>query len=268
MQRRPVTSRTVSRPRTPNAPAAVSTVIAGFPGGTDTPIAFVDPADNLPHRFVATQEGVIFVWSGVTQTLLATPFLDLSSERAQQGGSSAANERGLLGDGGRARLRAPSEAGSTSTTRAGTASEDGDIVVERYTALRREPRYRRHHCRGGPPPSSTTRRSNHNGGQARLRSGRLPVHLDRRRRTAAATTAQGASGGRPEARAHLARQDPAHRRPGCRSERHGRPSECGLARGLLRDPFRQPLRRARRLPCNEVWALGLRNPFRFSFRSG
>ena len=63
---------------TPNAPAAVSTLVSGFPGVSDTPIAFVDPADNLRHRFVATQEGVIFVWSGDTQALLPVPFLDIA----------------------------------------------------------------------------------------------------------------------------------------------------------------------------------------------
>ncbi len=118
----------------PAIPASFSTLIpaAAFTNAEfDVPIAFVSPDDGLPHRFVVTQEGGILVWEWDAETgtgsLLATPFLDIRSKVAFGG------ERGLL-----AMAVAPDYAASGTfyvyyTTEQNTATlNPGDIVVERY----------------------------------------------------------------------------------------------------------------------------------------
>ena len=76
----------------PDLPVEISTLIPAseFPPEGDTPIAFVDPNDGRGRRLIATQEGVILVWDGATQTILPEFFLDL------RGPVLAGGERGLL----------------------------------------------------------------------------------------------------------------------------------------------------------------------------
>ena len=187
---------------TPNAPAAVSTLVSGFPGVNDTPIAFVDPADNLRHRFVATQEGVIFVWSGETQALLPVPFLDLTStglNKVLYGG-----ERGLL-----AMAVEPDYRTTGRFYVYYTRVSDGDIVVERYQRSTGNPDV------ADPASGTVIFRIDHPAANRQrrptgVRSGRLSVHLDGRWRTAVRQR-RGSLGRRPEP-GHAAGKDPAHRR--------------------------------------------------------
>lgn len=235
---------------TPTAPAAVSTVIAGFPSGTDTPIAFVDPADNLPHRFVATQEGVIFVWSGVTQTLRATPFLDLSPSGLNK--VAFGSERGLL-----AMAMEPDYRTSGRFYVYYTRLSDGDIVVERYQRS------------GNPDIADDTSgavllridhpASNHNGGQLAFGpDGYLYISIGDggpQCDNGAGAAGDGQSPGTllgKILRIDVRGVDPT---PVA--------SECGLDASYTVPSDNPYVGQA--TPCNEVWALGMRNPFRFTF---
>ena len=121
----------------PAAPVALSTLIgpSDFPPlpmpTSNSPTAFVDPNDGRGRRLISTQQGVIWVWDGATDTILQTPFLDL---RDEVGGpvSNNASERGLLA------LAVDPEYAETGElyvfyTAAGSGEiEGGDIVVARY----------------------------------------------------------------------------------------------------------------------------------------
>ncbi len=236
---------------TPNAPAAVSTLIAGFPGGTDTPIVFVDPADNLPHRFVATQEGVIYVWSGVTQALLATPFLDLSPSGLNK--VAFGGERGLL-----AMAVEPDYLTSGRFYVYYTRVSDGDIVVERYQRS------------GNPEIADDTSGAvifridhpadNHNGGQVAFGpDGYLYISIGDggpQCDNGAGASGDGQSPGTllgKILRIDVRGVDPT---PVA--------AECGLSASNYTVPSDNPYV-GQATPCNEVWALGMRNPFRFTF---
>ena len=136
----------------PSIPGTVSTYIpdTAFPVGADVPIAYVDPADGLRHRFVATQQGAILVWNTQTHTFNATPFLDLRNDGAGSGLDKVnyGGERGLLS------MAFDPEYATTGrfwvyyTSRPQTTPTiaNGDIVVEGY---QRSP--------GNPDLASTTR---------------------------------------------------------------------------------------------------------------
>ncbi len=171
----------------PSIPGAVSTYIAdtAFPPEADVPIAFVDPADGLHHRFVATQEGAILVWNTQTQTFNATPFLDLRNDGGGPGLDKVNydfGERGLL-----SMAFDPDYATTgrfwvyyTSRPQPTPTIANGDIVVEGYLRSGGNPEIAStdahaalpHHARGDQSQRWAPR----------LRSRRLPLHLHRRRR--------------------------------------------------------------------------------------
>ena len=88
---------------------------------------------------------------------------------------------------------------------------------------------------------------NHNGGDLAFGPGRDALHRPRRRRR---RRRPGASRPRPD---RTARQDAAHR-----------PVDP-VGRSRLHDPGRQPVRRHARRARGEIWSVGLRNPWRYSF---
>jgi glucose/arabinose dehydrogenase len=61
--------------------------------GLSAPTAFVDPPDKLGHRFIAQRRGDIRVWDGSSTSALATPLLDL---RDLAKVNAASGEQGLL----------------------------------------------------------------------------------------------------------------------------------------------------------------------------
>ncbi len=229
----------------------VTTLLDGSDFGTDpadTPIAFVDPADGLNHRFVATQEGKIWVWNSSTGNLLATPFLDLTAKVLDGG------ERGLLALAVDPQYATTGELYVYYTRDGASAADDGDIVVERYARLSAEI---------GDPSSAQTilvvnhPESNHNGGWLAFGpDGMLYISLGD-----GGNGCDQATGG-PHGqnvssllgkllRLDVRNADPASTAPECNS-------------GDYEVPFGNPFAGGTG-GCGEIWALGLRNPFRFSF---
>ncbi|HPF41757.1 MAG TPA: PQQ-dependent sugar dehydrogenase [Phycisphaerae bacterium] len=64
-------------------------VVSGL--GADKPVFVCAPPGDTGRLFIVTQEGVIYIFNLVTETLNGTPFLDISAQTTTDG------ERGLLG---------------------------------------------------------------------------------------------------------------------------------------------------------------------------
>ncbi len=249
----------------PTIPGAVSTYIAdtSFPAGADTPIAFVDPGDGLHHRFVATQQGAILVWNTVTHTFNATPFLDLRNDGAGSGLDKVnydGNERGLL-----SMAFDPEYATTgrfwvyyTSRAQASPTIASGDIVVEGY--LR---------SGGNPDVASTTRTllfhithgaSNHNGGHLAFGpDGYLYISTGDGGGFCDGNVGFPADGQSPNTLlGKILRIDVRGLAPSPVAP------ECGLDGANYTVPNDNPFA-GQANACNEVYVIGLRNPFRFSF---
>ena len=233
------------------AAVTFTTLVSNVPN----PTAFVDPPDGLPHRFVSTQAGRVQVWSGAAPGPVSGTMLDLSLDAPvpAQRKVEAGGERGLL-----AMAVHPDYAANgyvylyyTSRNWDGAGGiEVGDIVVERYT---RSP--------GDPETFDPATAqiivvvshpdTNHNGGDLKFGpDGYLYVSL-------------GDGGG------------------GCDSTAGSGQDPSQMLGKLLRldvdgpDAFPgNPLRNYAIPPDNpfvgvagldEIWAMGLRNPFRMTF---
>jgi len=211
-------------------------------------IAFVDPNDGTPRRFVVSQQGRIYVWNGLK--ILPTPFLDIASRVLY----TAGGERGLL-----AMAVAPDYATSGRfflyyTGEGAAPGNDGDIVVERYQRSATNPDL------ADPTPTTVltiphTSASNHNGGWLAFspKDGYLYIST-------------GDGGG------------------GCDSTGpHGQSVSTLLGKVLRIDvnatsggdcaasthygiPAGNPFVGVS--GCDEIWDYGVRNPFRFSFDRG
>ncbi len=89
----------------PTPPAGSTTLIIRLPGGARDPDRLRRSGDGLAHRLVATQQGMILVWDGVTQSLLAHA-LPRPARRCRPGPMSRRRQRaGLARAGGRPGLR-------------------------------------------------------------------------------------------------------------------------------------------------------------------
>jgi hypothetical protein len=247
---------------TPAAPVAISTLVdfSDFPAtaAADTPVAFVDPADGRSKRLIPTLEGTIWVWDGAAGEILPTPFLDLRDDVG--GPVLAGGERGLLSmavepgyvESGRFYLF---------YTRADLGpGTQGDVVIERYQRSAADPDV-------ADPASATTilvldhPAGNHNGGQLAFGpDGFLYV-----------STGDGGGGcdGNQGANGDGQRGDTLHGKL-LRLDvlgidpMAGSPDDCSVEAGSYGVPSSNPFA-GQEPACDEVWALGLRNPFRFSF---
>lgn len=223
-----------------------------YPGAGTTAVAFVDPGDGSRYRFVPTQQGKIWLWDGGTGSFLPQPFLDLDPKVL------SGNERGLLS------LAVDPDYATTGaiyvyyTRDDATETEDGDIVVERYT---------RSTATTGNPASAQTilvvdrdnAIANHNGGWLAFGpDGMLYVSIGD-----GGSGCDGATGG-PHGQnvtsllGKLLRLDVNDVDPGATAP------ECGEVQGPYGIPLGNPFAGAT-AGCGEIWAYGLRNPFRFSF---
>ena len=244
----------------PTPPAAVTALITGFPVEGPTPIDFVDPNDGLAHRFVATKQGVILVWDGATEALLATPFLDL---RDDAGGPvlDSGGEQGLL-----AMAFEPDYATSGRfyvyyTRKNSGAGTEGDIVVARYQRSAGNPQV-------ADAGSATTilvvehsSAGNHNGGDLQFGpDGFLYISIGDGGNGCDDGLGTSGDGQRTDTllgkilRLDVRGVDPLA----------GAPDDCGVGAGSYGVPSSNPYV-GQEPACDEVWALGLRNPFRFSF---
>lgn len=252
---------------TPAAPVEVTRLIASgdfpplVPSTSNSPTAFVDPDDGRGRRLIATQQGVIWVWDGPTDTILPTPFLDL---RDDVGGpvSNNASERGLLA------LAVDPEYAETGelyvfyTAAASPPIEGGDVVIARYKRSAANPDV-------GDPASAEILlvidhpASNHNGGWLAFGpDGFLYISTGDGGGGCDGGVGINGDGQRTDTLAgKMLRIDVRDVDPGA-----GAPDDCNDGGTVANygvpssNPFfgQEPA-------CDEVWALGLRNPFRFSF---
>lgn len=224
-----------------------------YPAAGTTAVGFVDPADGSRYRFVPTQEGKVWLWDAGSGSFLPQPFLDLDAKVLSGG------ERGLLS------LAVDPDYATNGaiyvyyTRDHATASEDGDIVVERYI---------RSTATTGDPTSALTilvidrdnGTGNHNGGTLAFGpDGMLYV-----------STGDGGGScdddvtGSPHGQnvasllGKVLRLDVNAVDPGATAP------ECGEVQGPYGIPLGNPFAGAT-AGCGEIWAYGLRNPFRMSF---
>lgn len=239
----------------PDLPVEISTLVPAseFPPEGNTPIAFVDPNDGRNHRLIATQQGVILVWDGATQTILPTPFLDL---RDNVGGPvQAGGEQGLLA------MVAEPNYDVTGRLYIFYTRADNDIVIARYERSAADPDI-------GDPTGTTILiidhpgASNHNGGWLAFGPDDF-LYISTGDGGGGCDSNAGINGDgqRTDTLAgKMLRIDVLGTDPGGTA-----PDDCGVgAPGPYTIPTTNPFA-GLEPDCDEVWAYGLRNPFRFSF---
>ena len=246
---------------TPSSGAIATLIGSGaFPATATTPIAFVDPGDLRGRRLVATQQGVILVWNTSTASFLATPFLDL---RDDVGGpvNNTGFERGLLA------MAADPDYLANGRLYVYYTAGDGDVTIARYTRSAVDSDV------GSLASALTILRidhpvSNHNGGwMAFGPDGFLYV-----------TTGDGGDWC-DDINGNGSFDDPGELDGQRNSTLHGKmlrldvrgidplgaaPDDCGVGPYNYTVPSGNPFV-GQEPACDEVWGLGLRNPFRFSF---
>jgi len=245
----------------PPAPVGISTLIgpADFPANATTPIAFVDPNDGRDRRLVATQQGAILVWDDSKDAMLPTMFLDLRDETG--GPVLDGGERGLL-----AMALDPNYATTGRfyvfyTRRDLGVGTLGDIVIARYLRSAGNPDV-------ADPGSATTimviehsAAGNHNGGQLAFGPDGF-LYISVGDGGGGCDGGLGANGDGQRTNSLLGKMlriDVHGVDPGA-----GPADDCGVVAGNYTVPSTNPLF-GQEPACDEVWDLGLRNPFRFTF---
>jgi glucose/arabinose dehydrogenase len=248
---------------TPGAPVVISTLVEStdFPAGANRPVAFVDPGDGRGRRLIATQQGSILLWDGIAGEMLSTPFLDL---RDDVGGPVLydGGERGLLALAVDPEYRTNGRLYVFYTRANLGAGTEGDVVIARYTRSAANPDV-------GNPASATTilvlehsSAGNHNGGWLAFgpNDGFLYISTGDGGGGCDGGLGTGGDGQRTDTlHGKLLRIDVRGVDPGA-----GPPDNCGVGTGTYTVPSTNPFF-GEEPECDEVWALGLRNPFRFSF---
>jgi len=233
---------------------------ADYPEGGQIPLAFVDPADGIRHRFVAAHQGKIWVWDADTDTILQTPYLDLSALV-----NLANSERGLLALAVDPEFATTGELYVLYTRDSALDDERGDLVLARYT---------RQSDNAADPASAETilvidhhQDDNHNGGWLAFGPDGM-LYL---------STGDGGGGcdddfsippsvPRPPNGQNLDSLLAKLLRIDVRGvDAGGTAPECGKVQGEYTIPLGNPFAGAAVDGCGEIWAYGLRNPFRFSF---
>ena len=246
----------------PGDPVGISVLVPSseFPNGADTPIGFVDPDDGGDRRFIPTQQGAILIWKVSTQSIESTFFLDL---RDTVGGPVIdGGERGLL-----AMAVDPDYATNgrfyvfyTSKDIASSPIDEGDVVISRFER-----------SVGNPDIADTTETvllaidhpaSNHNGGFLAFGPNDGFLYISTGDSGGGCDGNQGASGdGQSTDTLHgkMLRIDVRGIDPDATA-----PDDCGNINSGYTVPETNPFS-GQEPACDEIWTLGLRNPFRFSF---
>ncbi|MCP3958947.1 MAG: PQQ-dependent sugar dehydrogenase [bacterium] len=243
----------------PDLPVEISTLVPSgdFPAGATTPIAFVDPDDGRGRRLIATQQGTILVWDGATQDILPTFFLDLRDDVG--GPVLAGGERGLLAMALDPDYRVNGEFYVFYTAASSGPGSTGDVVIERYARSAGDPDV--------ADPSATTilvishPASNHNGGDLAFGPDGF-LYIGTGDGGGGCDGGAGASGDGQSTdtlAGKLLRIDVRGVDGGA-----GAPDDCSVIAGPYTVPSSNPFF-GTEPACDEVWAYGLRNPFRFSF---
>lgn len=243
---------------TPPAPATVSTLIGPeqFPAGMDTPIAFVDPDDGSRRRLIPTQQGAILVWDGGSRSILPTPFLDLRDDAG--GPVLASGERGLLA------LAVEPDYITTGRLYVMYTGSDGDVVIARYQRSAANP------ALGNPASANAllvmehSAAPNHNGGWLAFGPDGF-LYVSTGDGGGSCDGGAGASGD-GQSKQTLAGKMLRIDVRGVDPSGSG-PDDCSVAAAGYTVPTSNPLV-GQANACDEVWATGLRNPFRFSFDRG
>lgn len=245
------------------AGVAISELIGGadWPNISGTtynvPVKFLDMGDGSGRFLIPTQRGMVLVWDGAaaSPSISTTPFLDINVEVLYGG------ERGLL-----SMALDPDFVANghfyVFYTRDGDSSEDGDIVIERYTR----------HAGNPSIADKTTAQTilvidhpagNHNGGDLAFGPDGF-LYISTGDSGGSCDGNQGTAGdGQNTSTLHgkLLRIDVR----GIDAQATA-PDDCGVSGEPTNYtiPFTNPFR-GQEPACDEVWDYGLRNPFRFSF---
>lgn len=239
------------------SPAGITTLIppAMFPASATRPLAFVDPADGSSRRLIAVQQGAILLWKDFQQVGTLPIFLDLRTDGGGPGLDLVnydGAERGLLA------LVLDPEYATTGHLYVYYTRSDGDIVVDRFTRSAGNPDV-------ADPLSRTAilridhPASNHNGGQILFGpDGYLYLSTGDGGGSCDGGLGTNGDGQRKDTllgkvlRIDVRGVDPAPVT-----------SECGLDANYTvpsDNPYATQMG-----ACNEVYIIGLRNPFRMTF---
>lgn len=217
-----------------------------YPDGNDIPIAFVDPADGLRHRLLATHEGKIWNWDAVSGTL--TSYLDLTARVLHDG-----NERGLLALAVDPEFETSGDLYVYYTGEGAAPGSDGDVVLERYARLT--------DVTADPGSNETilvlphANADNHNGGS-------LVFGPDGMLYVSTGDGGGGCDSTGPNAQALTSLKGKLLRIDVRQVDAQATAPECGS--GAYEIPSDNPLAGVG-ASCGEIWVYGLRNPFRFTF---
>lgn len=246
----------------PDPPVEISTVVepSDFPSGATTPVAFVDPDDGRDRRLVATQQGAILMWDTAAASMLPTPFLDLRDEVG--GPVLDGGERGLLALAVDPDYESTGEFYVFYTAASSGPGSSGDVVVERYQRSPADPDV----ADGGSAETilviEHSSAGNHNGGWLAFGPNDGFLYASTGDGGGGCDSGDGTSGDgqSPDTLAgKILRLDVRGIDGGA-----GPPDDCGVTAGNYGVPSDNPFF-GDEPECDEVWALGLRNPFRFSF---
>ena len=243
----------------PGNPVQISTLIgpSDFPPNFNTPIAFVDPGDGSGRRLIADQEGVVLLWDGSTKSILPTPYLDI------QGKVACCVERGLLA------LAVDPDFATTgefyvfyTAASAGPGTGTGDIVIERYRQSTTNPNVADANSATTIMVIEHSSASNHNGGWLAFGPNDGFLYISTGDGGGRCDSNQGTNGD-GQSLASLAGKLLRIDVRGIDGSA-GPPDDCGNGPSNYTVPSTNPFR-GQEPACDEIFDLGLRNPFRFSF---